>query len=271
MVETIKEHMAPGERGLVVCKNVLFDHERVPQWPEGDSRFKDDPESYTERYEWEIEGRKLCATHYGTGIGSNAWKDAEVVFLFDEYYLPRRIAVATVQGLREHKANEGDLASMTTLKSKAPGWVLIEEGHRLRWTKQMALRGNGRYYDQHGVSGKQRLVISSELKNFLTNVPKLFPGANIRTVGVHTKASQVALVLEILSKPDLPLKLTTKSLSKLMEARTGKYTRWGALSSNVLSPKFSEALEAIGWCYVPGKGRGGSHFERIQAIQIQAA
>ena len=271
MVETIKEHMAPGERGLVVCKKVLFDHERVPQWSEGDPRFKDDPESYTERYEWEIEGRKLCATHYGTGIGSNAWKDAEVIFLFDEYHLPRRIAVATVQGLREHKANEGDLASMTTLKSKAPGWVLIEEGHRLRWTKQMALRGNGRNYDQHGVCGKQRLVISSELKNFLTNVPKLFPGANIKTVGVHTRASQVALVLEILNKPDLPLKLTTKSLSKLMEARTGKYTRWGALSSNVLSPKFSEALEAIGWRYVRGKGRGGSHFERTQPIEMQAA
>src|SRR5262252_7420643 len=54
MVETIKEHMAPGERGLVVCKKALFDSERVPQWPDGDPRFKD-PESYSERYEWEID------------------------------------------------------------------------------------------------------------------------------------------------------------------------------------------------------------------------
>ena len=36
MVGTIKEHMAPGERGLVICKKALFDAERVPQWPEGD-------------------------------------------------------------------------------------------------------------------------------------------------------------------------------------------------------------------------------------------
>src|SRR6516162_1154054 len=119
---------------------------RVPQWPDGDPHFKD-PESYTERYEWEIEGRKLCATNYGKGIGSNAWKDADVVFLFDEFFLPRRIAAATVQGLRGHKANEGALALMKTVNSKAEAIDLIGEGHRLRWTKQMALRGRGRYYD----------------------------------------------------------------------------------------------------------------------------
>ena len=262
MVDTIRRHMAPGERGLVVCKKVLFDAERIPQWPEGDLRFQDDPESYRERYEWEIEGRKLCATHYGTGIGSNVWKDAEVVFLFDEFFLPRKIAVATVQGLRGHKANEGDLASMKTLSSKAPGWVLIEEGHRLRWTKQMALRGRGRSYDQHGMCGKQRLVISSDLKGFMSNVTKLFPGANIRTAGVYTKTTRVGLVIEILSNPDLPPKLTTKDISRLIEAKTGKRTPWRTVSSNVLTADFSRALEAIGWRYVPGRGRGGSHFER---------
>ncbi len=41
------------------------------------------------RYEWDIDGRKLCAIHWGTGIGSNDWKDADVVFLFDEFFIPR--------------------------------------------------------------------------------------------------------------------------------------------------------------------------------------
>ena len=94
MTQTIIEHMAPGEQGLVICKKLLFDNERVPDWPDGDERFKDH-ESYTKRYEWDLEGRKLCATHWGTGIGSNAWKDADVVFLFDEFFIPRRIAAAT--------------------------------------------------------------------------------------------------------------------------------------------------------------------------------
>jgi len=270
MVETIKDHMAPGEHGLVVCKKVLFDSERVPQWPDGDPRFKD-PESYSERYEWDIEGRKLCASHYGTGIGSNAWKDADVVFLFDEFFIPRRVAVAPVQGLRGQKANEGDLASMKTLNSKAKGVDLIGEGHRLRWTKQLALRGRGRTYDQHGLCGKQRLVISSDLKSFMANAARLFPGANIRTAGVYAKSTRVALLIQILSRPDLPTKLTTKDISRLMEAETGKGVPWRTVSSNVLTPDFGRALEAIGWRYVPGKGRGGSHFERIPPIQFQAA
>ena len=270
MVETIKEHMAPGERGLVVCKKKLFDEERVPQWQEGDPRFTD-AESYTERYEWDIEGRKLCATHYGTGIGSNAWKDADVVFLFDEFFLPRRIAAVTVQGLREHKANEGDLGSMKTLNSKAMAVDLIGEGHRLRWTKQMALRGRGRSYDQHGMCGKQRLVISSDLKSFMANAARLFPGANIRTAGVYTKTTRVALLIEILSNPNLPSKLTSKDISKLIEAKTGKRTPWRTVSSNVLTEEFGGALDAIGWRYVTGRGRGGSHFERTQQIITQAA
>ena len=160
---------------------------------------------------------------------------------------------------------------MTTLSSKAPGWILIEEGHRLRWTKQMALRGRGRSYDQHGLCGKQRLVISSDLKGFMSNVTKLFPGANVRTAGVYTKTTRVGLVIEILSNPDLPPKLTTKDISRLIEAKTGKRTPWRTVSSNVLTADFSRALEAIGWRYVPGRGRGGSHFERTQPIMIQAA
>src|SRR5262249_14412463 len=41
VVDLIREHMAPGECGLVVCKKMLIDAERLPNWPEGDPRFKD--------------------------------------------------------------------------------------------------------------------------------------------------------------------------------------------------------------------------------------
>ena len=257
MVETIKEHMAPGERGLVICKKALFDAERVPQWPEGDPRFKD-PESYTKRYEWEIEGRKLCATHWGTGIGSNDWKDADVVFLFDEFFIPRRIAAATVQGLRGHRADEGDLGSMTTLNSKASGVDRIADGHRLRWTKQLALRGRGRSYDEHGNCGKQRLVISSDLKSFMSSAHILFPGAKITTAGEYSEGSTWAhKVIEILNKPEMGEVVTTKQLAKLLRKP------WRSVSSNVLTPEFESALVSMGWRYVTGKGRNGSRFERV--------
>jgi hypothetical protein len=265
MLERIREHMAPGERGLVVCKKTLIDAERVPLWPEGDPRYKT-PAIYTEGFGWDLDGRKLSVIHWGTGIGSNNWQDADVVFLFDEFFIPRRSALATVQGLREHRADEGDLASMNTLNSKARGVDIIAEGHRLRWTKQLALRGRGRSYDEHGVCGKQRLVVSSDLTSFMANAGKLFPGAKITTVGVNALGDQwVAKVLEQLSKCDADA-LTTKHLGQLL----GK--PWRELSSNVLrQANFMDALVTLGWRYVPGRGRGGSRFERVRPDLSQAA
>lgn len=265
MAEEIKKYMAPGERGLVICKKVLFDHERVPQWQQDDPRFKD-PESFTKRYDWDIEGRKLCATHWGVGIGSNNWKDADVVFLFDEFFIPRRVAAATAQGYQGHKANEGDLALMNTLNTKARGVDLIADGHKLRYTKQMGLRGRGRSYDENGVCGKQRLVVSSDLKSFVSNSPKLFPGAIINTSGSYLEgATQANSVFALLGKPNMPSALTTRQLGTLL----GK--PWRSISSNVLTPEFEKAIGSLGWCYVPGKGRSGSRFERITLMATRAA
>src|SRR5262249_15552301 len=94
MVDTIKAHMKRGQRGLVVCKKDLFENENVPLWPAGDPRY-DDKALFTEKYGWDVEGRKLCVVHWGSGIGSNAWKNADVVFLFDEFRIPRRKVIAT--------------------------------------------------------------------------------------------------------------------------------------------------------------------------------
>jgi hypothetical protein len=96
------------QRGLVVCKLDLIKNEDVPDWPAGDPRY-DDKAAFTEGYGWDIEGRKLCVTHWGTGIGANTWKEAEVVFLFDEFWI-RRIAIATAQGLMGHGATPPDLS-----------------------------------------------------------------------------------------------------------------------------------------------------------------
>ena len=265
LVDLIKEHMAPGERGLVVCKKTLIDAERLPNWPEGDPRFRD-PDSYTKRYEWEIEGRQLCVTHWGTGIGSNDWKDADVVFLLDEFHIPRRVSAAQAQGLNSHKADQGALATMKTINSKSYAVDLLAEGHRLRWTKQLALRGRGRSYDEHGNCGKQRLVISSDLQGFTANAERLFPGTTVTVVGDYADGSKQAdQVLKALSNPELPHKLTTTELSVLI----GK--PWRSMSTNVLTPEFERSLGAIGWRYVTHKGRGGSYFKRTTPRHALAA
>ena len=256
VVATITENMAPGEKGLVICKKSLFNAERIPQWPDGDPRFKD-PKSFTENYGWDIDGRMLCATHWGTGVGSNAWRDADVVFLFDEFFIPRRIAVATTQGLRGHKVHEGDLGHMKDLNSRADGVDLIADGHALRWTKQLALRGRARFYDANGVCGKQRLVVGSDLERFMANASKLFPGAAIRTVGDHgDNATWKSRVLVALNGSKAAT-VTTKDLTRTIKRQ------WREVSRGVVTPEFLRIITDMGWRYVSKKGRGGSRFERI--------
>jgi len=214
MEQTILEQMAPEERGLVVCKKILFDNESIPSWPDGDERFKN-PESYTKRYEWDVGGRKLCAIHWGTGIGSNQWQDADVVFLFDEFFIPRRISAAKVQGYRGQRVDQGDLASMSAITSKSPGVDAIANGHRLRWTKQLALRGRARCYDEQGMCGKQRLVVACDFQSFMANVGTLFPGAKVRTTttGASGSTKWAERVIALLNG-SAAAKVTTGELGK---------------------------------------------------------
>jgi hypothetical protein len=263
MVSTIKEHMAPGEKGLVVCKKSLIAQQRVPAWPERDPRFQNE-KRFTEEYAWDVEGRKLCVIHWGAGVGRNDWKDADVVFLFDEFFARRGVSIATTQGYRGHKVHEGDLGSMSSLHSKAHGVDLIADGHTNGWNKQMALRGRARQYDENGVCGKQRLVVGSDLKRFMSNVGMLFPGASVTAVGPISDNSNLAdRVLNLLSKTEGQV-VTVKVISALVERP------WREVSHCVLTPFFKRRLEMLGWRYVPvrgkvGRGKIGTRFEQLKA------
>jgi hypothetical protein len=269
MVETIKAHMEPCQRGLVVCKKVLFDNQDVPNWPKGDPRFAE-ASAVTHEYVWDIEGRSLCATYWGGyGVGSNAWKDADVVFLFDEHYLPKRIVIATGQALLGHKATSGPLSGMKTLNARSPQIDSLQEGHLLRWTKQMALRGNGRSFDEHGVCGVQKLVCTGKLERLLANANSLFPGAKFTRVhpkdskGHHTKAQAL---IDLLSDPYQPNKITTKQISDHVGA---PWREWGTAVREL--DYFQKMVANLGWKYGSQAGRGGSWFERTDPGALKFA
>jgi hypothetical protein len=259
MVDTIKAHIKRGQRGLVVCKLLLVENENVPTWPAGDPRF-DDKAAIAEKYAWDVEGRKLCVTHWGTGIGSNAWKDADVVFLFDEFWIPRRTVIAIAQGLLNHKATQGPLADMRGLNSRHSDVDRLWEGHLLRWLKQMTLRGKARDYDGHGFCGDQKLVCSADRMRLLTNFNRLFPGAKIEIVGPKpgAKRTHADALLDVLGRSGLPDVLTTRWIIQEMQAPS----RF-ALKDVVTRADVRQAMTSLGWRYVSRKGKAGSTFERI--------
>jgi len=181
---------------------------------------------------------------------------ADVVFLFDEFHIPRRIAAAQLQGLKGHRADEGALGAMNTLNTKAKGVDIIADGHKLRWTKQLGLRGRGRCYDEHGNCGVQRLVVSGALKSFMANAQRLFPGASVTVIeGKPENTTWAEKAIQVLSRVEsLPAVLPTKQLAKLL----GK--PWRSIQKSVLTPEFLSTAEGLGWTYVSNTGRKGSWF-----------
>jgi hypothetical protein len=259
MKSIIREYVEQGQRALVVCKKVLFDNRNVPDWDRRDERF-DDAAVYTSQYGWEIDGRKLCATHWGTGIGENLWQDADVVLLFGEFDKPRRTSIARAQGLTNSKATEGALQSMNAINSSSPQVDTVREGDLLRWMRQMALRGRGRNFDEHGVCGHQKLVCTGDYERLAGNAKRLFPGAPPITKIGGTANTYPERFLEIMSRNDLRDVVSTQWISKQIGA---PFRTW---SRDVLKrPKTQEFLRALGWQYEPGRGRNGGKFVCVHA------
>ena len=213
-------------------------------------------------YTLTLEGRAVALTHWGQGIGANNWKEADVVFLFDEFHQPRRLSIGDAQALRGHKATEGDLATMTTQNSRAPAVDMLEEGRLLRWSKQMCLRGRARCFDEHGFCGKQSLVCTGDRQRLLAHVKTLYPGAKVMLANAANgcKLSRAEALLFLLSNPDLPDEISTNWVGQQLGRP------WRELT-DVMIKSTKVALEALGWRYVPQRGRGGSRggsrFQRI--------
>jgi hypothetical protein len=263
MEQVIREHMEPGQLGLVVCKKALLDHRNIPgphPRDPGAEQSEDNPP-----FGWELDGRKLGVTYWGgAGLGSNAWKDGDVVFLFDEFYLRRGTVIGGTQGLQLAPTSEGAVASMTALNSKPPEVKSVWEGHLLRWNKQMALRGRGRVFDEHGICGKQKLVFTGDYERLLLYKDRMFPGSKLTVSREETPLSNWKTrrrqLLEILSSPKLTNVITTNEIASLMQVKA-----WRDVSKEAMAGDTRDMLKALGWTYVSNKGRGGSWFERIGA------
>tara|TARA_E500000305_G_scaffold107733_1_gene108340 strand:+ start:2148 stop:4022 length:1875 start_codon:yes stop_codon:yes gene_type:complete len=172
---TILDHTEPGEEALVVTHKSLLDHGYLG-------------EAKQEARDWK--GRIVHLSHWGTGIGSNRWRDVSAVFLFGEFYRPKRADVATTLGLQSEPVSLSELRMANGRSLKGP-YEAIQEGHLLRWLKQLAMRGRARNIDAEGVCGQMRLVLSGNRQRLLRNFGRLFPGAPApRLVSHRTKAGR---------------------------------------------------------------------------------
>ena len=258
MKQVIQKHMQPHERGLVVCKKILIERGNIPDFS------NIEPPTYP----WNVEGRYVAITYWGgPGIGSNDWKDADVVFLFDEYFIPKGAAIGRTQGLVLAPTSSGPIASMSTSNTTSEEVSWIDEGHLLRWTKQMAMRGRARHFDHQGICGEQKLVLTGDYERLLLNWSLLFPGAKLSAVrqnrNLSAYSSRRRQLIEIFSDPELPIRVPTADIGE----RLG--VKWKDVASSLIDDDMKAMLMTLGWTYVSRKGAGGAYFERIGATNDQ--
>jgi hypothetical protein len=220
----------------------------------GDFESFDDP--------WLFEGREIALCHWGTGIGSNRWKEATAVFLFGEFHMPSRVHQAEVFALTNQRASLNALEKVQSPNNREAAFVALRDGHLLRWQKQLAMRGNARNITPSGVCGKQKLVITGEFDRFISNKDVLFPGAKLKVDRASiqrgekmTGAAAVAAMLAEAKEDVIP--------SSVVKERTG--VDMGKHGKRILADAtLSGVMRELGWTWAPTKGGKGhvSSFRR---------
>jgi hypothetical protein len=262
ILDTVRSHVASGQKALVVCKLDIVDaRPPIEGWTENIKPFL---VAKNREFSWDFEGRLLSLTWWGGyGIGANHWTEADVVLLFDDHHLPQHANIAVAQGVKRVSATEPPLASMTSSGSRPDDVRQIREGHLLRWMKQMALRGRAREFDESGVCGTQKLVVTGDLTLLVRNLQRIFPGAKVRsedgTVNTerHRKITALDKLLRYLSTSGLPSRVDTKQISDHFERP------WREISGDLTRRQdFDSLLGNAGWRYVRKRGSVGAYFKR---------
>jgi hypothetical protein len=250
--ETVVKNTSPGEKVLVVVHKAMLAGSHLPNQ---DSLGED---------AYDLDGRKVAFINWGYGIGSNRWKSATSVFLFGEYYIPKRTIMGQMLGLLDQPVSEYRLTTLQSPNSVDEDLLRLRHGHLLRWEKQLAMRGNARNMTPQGACGEQRLFITSDFRRFFPYVQILFPGAKFKIEDVPQVIGQgaEALARVLLTCTDRPC-LTSREIQREVGLNVGKRSR-----RLLQHPLVQHALIAGGWVYVAGGGRGNpSRFERNGAVQ----
>ncbi|MBJ3778896.1 DEAD/DEAH box helicase family protein [Acuticoccus mangrovi] len=125
--------LGDAERALVICPRKLLNH--VPA----------DLKAAL--------GDRLSLTSWGHHVGSNEWKDVDVVYLLDEFHRPRDMHIAHVRGLQgdeeSRRPTEENLQDAQSVLLKGD-YEAYRDGQLLAAFVQGASRGRLRQVDEHG-------------------------------------------------------------------------------------------------------------------------
>jgi hypothetical protein len=127
------------------------------------------------------------------------------------------------------------------------------------------LRGKSREFDEGGVCGTQKLVVTGDLTLLMRNLQRVFPGAKVTSEqGALApergkKTTKLDALLRHLSTGRLPSRVETKQIGDHFGRQWREFS--GDLTKN---PEFNTLLDNAGWRYVRRRGSAGAYFERLE-------
>lgn len=251
VLELVEKHAQRGDKVLCVIHKKVIDSGIV------------EPDN---RDDWQeaqnVNGRLVRYAHWGIGIGSNRWKDADVVVLCGEFHIPRHASIATALSLKHLMASTSTLEPYQSPKQgKQSDVTVLSNGHLARWELQMATRGNARHIvvdaNGNGVCGRQKLVVTGEYERWLIQKDILFPGAHFH----HVANSNTQMAEQLNGRSALVHFFQTHKGSDEVTFADVKAATGVDLSMSMRryagDAEFMSFLSNAGWTYVPGKrGRG---------------
>jgi hypothetical protein len=255
----ITKYVKPGDKVLVACKQALIPE--FTDWRPSDERYKASEyrNGGDDGYVVDVDGVRCAVTHYGDGVGSNDWKEAGTVFLLDNFWIPKREAIAKALGLMRKPAEGQGLSK--SLATNHPAVIAVLEGHALRQILQMTGRGMVRNLDHSGRCGPMTVIYSGDIDLLRDNLQAMFHGAKLddRTGWKPRNITQRILALFDGLSDDV-VELTADEVAAALDAGP-----WKGISKLVPS---GTDLAYVGWEFIKGKRGNGSRpavFRRLRS------
>lgn len=252
LIQMVLQHTSPGNDVLVVTHKRLIPH--LPS--------SNDPED-----QWR--GRLVRYCNWGNGIGSNQWRMCQHVFLIGEFFIPKRATVASCLGLTTSRPSAANLRDAQDIQGLKGSFRHHQEGHLLRWTKQLACRGSVRNIDEDGVCGPMHLYVTGEFSRVVSHCQTLFPGCRLlpRDTSANPKVQQLATEPFISRLTSCLLgtseeELSTKAVEALARCRIDGHVSW------LTGSEGQRLLRHIGWRFIPGKRGRGNHARFVKIADL---
>lgn len=252
MRDTVYANTGPGDQVLIVAQKTLFDQNLLMA--------AEDPARPSD---WD--GRIVGTQHWGAGVGSNHFRHKTHVFLFGDYLLPRSATIARAHAWSGSRITNEQLEMAVSRRelgmrySPKGIYAACHEGFRLRWIKQLAMRGTARRIDADGKAMPMKLFTTMEHELFTSTYERIFPGARCPSIAVkaesihHDKPTGRGGLVEYLAESKCAY-LSASEISGALGIATHRLAREYDSRKNI--------LKQMGWEIKVAKELGKSGRER---------